>query len=187
MRDLTNTAEAPVTDGEQPDFDAWEDPDQLFEGTSTKERMLDVIVQVREPTTVATIAERAACDTETARNYLRWFADLGLVQVHPGRPARYERNESFLRWRRIEQVRTRYTEEEIVAELQAVMNDIREYRDRFGTDTAGAVSLQMASEGTTVEDAWEALSEWHTLERRADILDAARRDPFTPRGNPVDA
>jgi len=182
MRDLTDTSDAPDSDGEAPDFDAWEDPEQLFEGQSTKERMLDVIMQLRDPTKVATIAERAGCDTETARNYLEWFADLGLVQKHTGRPARYERNESFLRWRRIEQIRQQYSDEEIVDELREVMDGIQAYQDQFGVEASGQVSLQEASKETTVEDAWEALSEWQTLEQRADLLDAARRDAYTARG-----
>jgi len=181
MRDLTETSDAPDPDGDAPDFDAWDDPEQLFEGQSTKERMLDVIMQLRDPTKVAAIAERAGCDTETARNYLEWFADLGLVRTYTGRPARYERNESFLRWRRIEQIRQQYSDEEIVDELQDVMNGILAYQDRFGVETSGQVSLQEASKETTVEDAWEALSEWQTLEQRAELLDAAQREAYTAR------
>jgi hypothetical protein len=37
-------------------------------------RLLDVIIQVREPTTIAAVADRVGCDTETAREYLKWFA-----------------------------------------------------------------------------------------------------------------
>lgn len=182
MRDLTDTSDAPEPNGNAPDFDAWGDPEQLFEGQSTKERMLDVIMQLRDPTKVATIAERAGCDTETARNYLEWFADLGLVQKQTGRPVRYKRNESFLRWRRIEQIRNRYSDEEIVDELREVMEAIQAYQDRFGVEDSGQVSLKEASEETTVEDAWEALSEWQTLEQRADLLDAARGDAYPSRG-----
>lgn len=182
MRDLTDTSDAPTPDGDVPDFDTWEDPEQLFEGQSTKERMLDVVMQVREPTKVATIAERAGCDTETARDYLGWFAGLGLVRKHTGRPVRYERNESFLRWRRIERIREEYSEEDIVDELQTVMDTIQEYRDQFETESPDQVSLKTASTDTTIEDTWKALSEWQTLERRADLLDAARRNLDTARG-----
>lgn len=184
MKDLTETPEVTDAAGDTPDFDDWDDATQLFEGESTKERMLDVIVQLREPTKVATIAERADCDTETARNYLGWFADLGLVREQPGRPARYERNESFLRWRRVDRIRTRYSDEEIVDEIQAVMDTIQEYQDRFDVDASNQVSLTEASTETTVEDAWEALSQWQTLERRADVLDAALRDTATARRHP---
>lgn len=187
MRDLTDTSDVPDSVGDAPDFDAWEAPEQLFEGQSTKERMLDVIMQLRDPTKVAVIAERAGCDTETARTYLEWFADLGIVRTYAGRPVRYERNESFLRWRRIEQIRQQYSDEEIVDELQEVLDGIQAYQDRFGVETSEQVSLQEASKETTVEDAWDALSEWQTLEQRADLLDAARRDAYTARGVPSNA
>lgn len=188
MDDLTDTSNVPekggetAVDGEKPDFEDWEDPEQLFGGQSTRERMMDVVVQLHEPTKVSIVAERAGCDTETARNYLSWFADLGLVREHGGRPVRYERNESFLRWRRVERIREQYSEEEIVNELGEVLQAIEEYRDQFGADTPGQVSLKEASRDTTVEDAWEALSEWQTLERRAELLDEARRDAYSTSG-----
>lgn len=177
MRDLTASTNASNASEEPPDFEAWKDPADLFEGASIKERMLDVIVQVREPTKVSTIADRVDCDVETARNYLNWFTDLGLVRKHTGRPVRYERNESFLRWRRIEQIRTQYADNEIVDELQSVMGEIQEYQDRFGAEAPEHVSLKKAGADSSVADVWEALSEWQTLERRAELLDAARLPP----------
>lgn len=176
MRDLTTSTNPSQAKGGPPDFDAWADPAELFEGKSIKERMLDVIVQIREPTKVSTIAERVRCDVETARNYLQWFADLGLVRKHTGRPVRYERNESFLRWRQIEQIRTQYSDNEIVDELQSVMDAIQEYKARFGAEAPADVSLREANDDSSVEEVWEALSEWQTLERRAELLDAARRE-----------
>lgn len=188
MRDLTDSSDVPESGDEAPDFDSWKDPEQLFEGQSTKERMLDVVMQLRDPTKVATVAERAGCDTETARNYLEWFAELGLVQKQTGRPVRYERNESFLRWRRIERIRNQYSDKGIVNELQKVMDAIQEYQDQFGVEDPDQVSLKEVSKETTVEDAWEALSEWQTLERRADMLDAARRDANpSRRGSSINA
>lgn len=188
MRDLTTLTKDPKGSGDPPDFEEWEDPTALFEGTSIKERMLDVIVQVREPAKVSTIADRVGCDVETARNYLQWFTDLGLVRKHTGRPVRYERNESFLRWRRIEQIRTQYADNEIVDELQSVMDAIQEYQDRFEVEAPAQVSLSEKSNDASVAEVWEALSEWETLERRAELLDAARRKSASSHGmNSVNA
>jgi hypothetical protein len=36
----------------------------------------------------------------------------------------------------------------------------------------------------STEDAWEALSEWQTLEQRAALLDVARRDEPASDGTP---
>ena len=170
-------------DEEPPNFDNWDSPDEVLKGGSTRERMLDVIIQLREPAKVSTIADRAGCDTETARNYLEWFASMGMVREHPGRPVRYERNDSYLRWRRIEQIREQYSEEEIIAELKETLEALKKYREQFDAEDPSGVSLVDASRESTVEEAWDALSDWKTLEQRAELLDAARRDESASSGN----
>lgn len=140
-------------------------------------------MQTREPTKVAVIADRADCDTETAREYLEWFTSMGIVREHAGRPVRYERNESYLFWRRVEQIREAYSEEEIVSELTDTVEAIAEYREQFDAKEPGDVSLVEASRDGVIEDAWEALSTWKTLERRAEVLDRARQDENPYRGS----
>lgn len=176
MTDLTKIPDIREPDEEPPEFGGWEDPDQLLEGDTIRERMVDVILQLREPTKVATIAERAECDTETAREYLQWFAEMGMVREHPGRPVNYSRNASYLRWRRIEHIREEYSEEEIVEELTKTVDTLQEYRERFAVKSPDGVSLIDPDRDATVEELWETVSEWKTLERRADVLDAARRE-----------
>ncbi len=136
--------------------------------------MLDVVLQLREPTKVSTIADSADCDTEAARDYLEWFVSMGMVREITGRPVRYVRNNSYLRWRRIEQIRNQYSEGEIVEEVSKTLEAAQEYRKQFDADSPGRVSL-VNREGQ-VEEVWETLSEWKTLEQRAALLDVARRD-----------
>lgn len=167
---------------ESPDFSEWESPQSVVKGGPIRERLLDVIMQVREPTKVAVIAECADCDTETAREYLEWFASMGIVREHAGRPVRYERNESYLFWRRVEQIREEYSEDEIVEELTQTIEAIEAYQERFGTDSPGDVSLLEASRGGSVEDIWETVADWKTLEHRAKLLDAARQDEYVSGG-----
>ncbi|NHN60099.1 MULTISPECIES: hypothetical protein [Halorussus] len=182
--DLTDTpGDVRDTDEEPPDFDEWADPEEVLEGGSTRERMLDVVLQLREPTKVSTIADRADCDTETARDYLEWFASMGMVREIVGRPVRYVRNDSYLRWRRVEQIRNQYSEEEIVEELAETIEAAREYREQFDANSPNQVSLVDTNRDGEVEEVWEALSEWKTLEQRAALLDAARRDEYTPGGD----
>lgn len=175
--DMTDTPDG-VRDADEdpPDFDEWNDPEEVLKGGSTRERMLDVIMQLREPVKVSTIADRAGCDTETARDYLEWFASMGMVREIAGRPVRYARNDSYLRWRRVEQIREQYSDEEIVEALTETLETVEEYRERFDADSPGEVSLVDTSRETAVEEAWEALTDWKTLARRAALLDAARRD-----------
>jgi len=171
------------TDGEPPALDELETPESLLEGGPVRERLYDVVLQLREPTTVATVADRADCDTGTARDYFEWFAEMGMVTEHPGRPVRYERNGSYFRWRRVNRIREQYSDEEIVDRLEGVLDSIETYRERFEAEAPDEVSLVEASRSMPTEDAWEALSEWETLARRAELLDAARREP-TATGGP---
>lgn len=181
--DLTETPDdLPSTDEAPPDFSVWESPDTVLKGGPIRERLLDVILQFREPTKVATIAERADCDTETAREYLEWFASMGIVREHSGRPVRYDRNESYLFWRRVEAVRQAYTEDQIVDELSEVLSAIEDFQGRFDATSPDAVSLVETSDGEPIDDVWEALSEWQTLEQRAKVLDAARQGDGTSSG-----
>ncbi|WP_273836248.1 hypothetical protein [Halococcus sp. PRR34] len=167
-----------------PEFDAWEDPEALVTDQPIRDRMLDVVYQLREPTPVAAIADRVNCDTETARDYLEWFAEAGIVREHPGRPVRYESNRSYLRWRRIERIRTQYTDEEIVAELEAVLGELEDYREQFEVTDPDEVSLLETADANDVEETWKILSEWKTAQKRAELLDAARRDEPPVGGTP---
>lgn len=182
--DVTNIPEnVRDTDEEPPDFTAWDAPGEVLTGGSTRERMLDVIVQLHDPAKVSTIAARVECDTETARDYLEWFESMGMVREIAGRPVMYERNDSYLRWRRVERIREQYSEEAIVEALSATMETITEYRERFDAESPDAVSLVNADHGDSVEEVWEALSDWKTLAERAALLDAARRDETLSSGS----
>jgi predicted ArsR family transcriptional regulator len=174
-----------------PDLDAFESSDSLLKGGSIRERLLDVVIGLRTPTKVSTIAERADCDTETARDYLEWFDEMGMVQRHDGRPVRYERNDAYFQWRRIDRIREEYFEQEIVDALDDTLEQIEDYRTQFDATHPDEVSLVNATQeqNLSTEAAWEALSEWETLEQRAALLDAARRNnPVSgSKPGPVDA
>ena len=173
LTDIPNNA----YDGDEspPDRSAFESPDSLLGEGPIRERLLDTVTAIRTPTKVAPIADRADCDTETARDYLAWFAEMGIVRRYDGRPVRYERNDAYFEWRRINRIRENYSEAEIVEMLSDALDEIDAYRDRFDADSPDEVSLVDASKTTSTETAWESLSEWETLERRAALLDAARR------------
>ncbi|MFT4920874.1 MAG: hypothetical protein ACI8XM_000065 [Haloarculaceae archaeon] len=166
----------PGEDEDHPGFDAWESPEELLKDGPTRERVLDVVMQLREPTKVSTIAERADCDTETARDYLEWFTEMAIVHEQSGRPVRYHRSESYLQWRRVERIREQYSETEIVDRLKDTLDAVQEYRDRFDAEYPDEVSMAKLSRDSEVEEIWKAVSNWKTLEERAALLDAARRD-----------
>ena len=190
--DLTDIPNEAYGDGEsRPDLDELASPDSLFTSGPIRERLLDVVVGLRTPTKVSTIAEQATCDTETARDYLEWFDEMGMVHRHDGRPVRYERNTAYFQWRRIDRVRKAYSDQEIVDALTGTIDEIEAHRTRFDAQHPDNVSIVDATreQELSTEAVWEALSEWETLERRAALLDAARRNgPVSGRKpGPVDA
>ncbi len=175
--DITDIPDNPYAGDESPpDIDELESPESLLKGGPIRERLLDIVTGLRTPTKVSAIADLADCDTETARDYLEWFDEMGLVHRHDGRPVRYERNDAYLQWRRIDRIHENYSEQDIVKALSDTIDRTEDYREQFDADHPNEVSLLEASQDMPTEDAWEALSEWETLERRATLLDAARRD-----------
>lgn len=50
MTDLTDTTDIREPDEEPPDFTEWGDPEELLKDQPIRERMLDVIFQLRDPT-----------------------------------------------------------------------------------------------------------------------------------------
>jgi predicted ArsR family transcriptional regulator len=175
--DITDIPDdAHAGDESPPDLDELESPDSLFKSGPIRERLLDIVTGLRTPTKVSDIADLADCDTETARNYLEWFDEMGMVHRHDGRPVRYKRNDAYFQWRRIDRIRDEYTDQEIVEALSDAIEQIEAYRDQFDADDPDDVSLVEASRDMSTEDAWEALSGWETLERRAALLDAALHD-----------
>jgi len=182
--DLTDVPEA-AYDGDEapPDLDELESPEALLGDGPIRERLLDVVVGLRTPTKVSEVAAVADCDPETARDYLEWFDEMGMVHRHDGRPVRYERNDAYFQWRRVDRIREAYSERAIAEALAETLDRIDEYRARFDADDPDEVSLVEVSRDVPTEDAWEALSEWETLERRAVLLDAARRDVPTSGGS----
>lgn len=167
---------------EPPDFDELEPPEATLKDLPIRERLLDVVLQLRSPTKVAEIADRADCDAGTAREYLDWFSTLGIVREFEGRPTQYQRNDAYLKWRRVERIRQEHSDDEIVDELSSVLDTLAEYRERFGTDDPDAVSLIEESRERPTEEVWSDLVTWKTLERRAELLDAARRNEHDPSG-----
>ena len=92
----------------------------FFRGDDVEQRVYGTILRTREPATASVIAERVDCDPKTARKYLRWFADLGIVTRHDGYPTTYERNDAYFEWRRINHLAAEHS----VDELQECLREL---------------------------------------------------------------
>ncbi len=122
-----------MTDGARDD-----DPppfDSSFEDEDTKQRVYGAVLHARDPMTAAEIAELADCSVESARTHLSFYADLGIVVRHDGRPVRYERNDDYFEWRRVNELARENTVEELQASVSELTEGIEEYRNEYDTES----------------------------------------------------
>ncbi|WP_254544981.1 helix-turn-helix domain-containing protein [Halomarina pelagica] len=152
--------------------------EDAFRGDDVEQRVYGTILQTREPTTASTIADRVGCDPKTARKYLGWFAELGIVTHHDGHPATYERNDAYFEWRRINQLAAEHSVEDLQQRVQELTTHITEYEDRYDAAMPAAVDAVAAAEGSddwTIDDVYSDLGDWATAREERERYERARQ------------
>lgn len=172
---------------EPPDFDALDDPADIVRGGRTRDQIYTTVLQVTEPATVAEIAERAGPGPDATREYLRWFADIGLVRRTDATPERYVVNRAFLRWRRAHRLSEAYDEPELVGRLQDVIEEIDTYRETYDAESPSEIVVASVADrrNEPVADVWREVSAWETARERRHVLELAlhmRRSAGQPAG-----
>lgn len=164
-----------MTGREPPGDDLAEEWREELAGRSTRERVYEVALGLSEPTRVAVVAERADVSAETAREYLSWFAEIGMLTRESASPATYSRNESYFDWRRVQRLQSRPLAE-LREELADLQETVREFRQRYGAESPGAVDALAHADHGDLESVWDDLQEWRTARRRIEDLERARRE-----------
>jgi hypothetical protein len=174
MTDVDSPRKAPDEET-PPDFGDWEDPTKVVSGERTRDDFLDVALQLREATPISEVAERADRGKDAAREYMRFFAELGIVEQVTETPEQYRVNRDYLRWRRIQRVKQKHTPDEIAEMLSKTTDKIEEYQRKFGVDSPDRISVvEYAEENDLdIEDVWRRVSRWKTEINRRRILDEA--------------
>jgi hypothetical protein len=147
---------------------------EQHQGESTRDRVYAVALQLYEPTRVREIAERADISKETARDYLQWFAELGVLDQVAESPDTFERNEGYFEWRRIQHLQAQ-SEDELLDQLEALTRKEREFRERFDASIPEEVDALDYADYAELEVVWMDLQEWRTVRRRIRELEQARR------------
>ncbi|AGB14953.1 Sugar-specific transcriptional regulator TrmB [Halovivax ruber XH-70] len=145
--------------------------EDAFGGDDVEQRVYGTILQTRNPTAANEIAEGADCDPKTARKYLRWFTELGIVTRHDGRPVTYERNDTYFEWRRIDRLATDHSVDALQQRVRELTARIDAYEDVYDASTPAAVDAVAAAEASddrTIDDVYSDLGDWKTAreERR---------------------
>lgn len=148
--------------------------DRPFEDEDTKQRVYGAVLHARDPMTAAEIAERADCSEESARTHLAFYTDLGIVIHHDGRPARYERNDDYFEWRRMNELAQEHTVDELRARVSELTDKIEAYRDEFDADSPADVSV-LKYDAEEVDDIYAELGEWATAIEERRLHERARQ------------
>ncbi len=165
----------PVTDPpEAPDLvDEWE---ATLDARSSRDRVYETAIQLTAPTSVRLVAERADCAKETARRHLDWLAEIGILTKVTTDPATYTRNEAYFAWKRVHDLRTRHSDEELRTKLTGLTSELGAFQDRYeATHPEDVDALEHVDDVGDVEAVWMELSEWESIRRRIRELDRARR------------
>jgi DNA-binding transcriptional regulator GbsR (MarR family) len=148
--------------------------DRPFDGEDTKQRVYGAVLHAREPMTAAEIAERADCSEESARTHLSFYADLGIVIHHEGRPARYERNDDYFEWRRVNELANVHTVEELQARVSDLTDQIEAYREEYDADSPSDVDV-LEYDAERVDDVYADLGDWATAIEERRLHERARQ------------
>jgi predicted transcriptional regulator len=152
--------------------------EDVFRGDDVEQRIYGTVLQTREPATASTIAERADCDPKTARKYLEWFTDLGIVTRHDGHSPTYERNDAYFEWRRVNQLAADHSVDELQERVRELTTRITDYEDAYDAATPAAidaVAVAEAGDERTIDEVYRDLSDWATAREERDRYERARQ------------
>lgn len=148
---------------------------EVTDRQSTRERVYAVALQLYEPTPVREAADRADVSPETAREYLRWFDEIGIVEGVGESPETFVRNEAYFRWRRVQRLRD-LPAEELERRLERLTEREREYRRTYDATHPDDVDALDHADYDDVESVWQDVSAWQTVRRRIRELERARQE-----------
>lgn len=158
-----------------------------FDDADVERRIYGTVLQTREPTAASAIAEATDCDPKTARKYLDWFAELGVVTERDGHPTTYERNDAYFEWRRINRLSASHSTDELAQRVDDLTRRIEGYEREYGASSPGDVDAIDAAEerpDATIDEVYADLGDWETALAERRQFERARQQRS---GNPETA
>ena len=146
--------------------DRWQDERTTFQ------RVYDVLVGSQSFLTAQEFADRAACSETAARNALEQLAEMGVAERRDGRPARYRRNDSYFRWKRVESLAREHSPDELQDRLDDLIAEDKAFQEEYGISAPDAASTAdlPVDDHDALQERWEDLSEWRTVRRDIKLL-----------------
>lgn len=145
------------------------------EERTTFQRVYDVVTGTTEFATAKEIGERADCSADGARTALSQLVEMGIAERRGDRPVEYRRNESYLRWKRIETLAREHSAAELREELDGLLEEDESFQERFEAPDPGAISPAAFEppDHETIHDRWDALTRWRSVREDIAVLQRA--------------
>lgn len=142
------------------------------EDRTTFQRVYDVLVGSRAFLTAQEFAERAGCSETGAREALDQLSEMGIAERQEGRPASYRRNDSYLRWKRIESLAREHSPEELRERVDELIAEDEAFQEQYGVPDLDAVATAdlPVDDHDALHERWADLSEWRTVRRDIRVL-----------------
>lgn len=161
-------------------------PERWVADRTTFQRVYDVIAGLTEPTAARQVAEWANCSENGAREALEQLVEMGIANRTDSRPALYRRNQSYFRWKRIEEMARGHDRRELRDRLEDLLEADQAYQDRYGVPDPDAVALDDAfDDHEALHDRWDDLTEWRTIRRDVTIVNRAIQRAESTVNGPV--
>lgn len=158
--------------GAPPDSDA---RTRWREERTTFQRVYDVIIGTTEYATAKIIGERADCSVDGARAALSQLVEMGIAEQRGNRPSEYRRNESYLRWKRIEALAREHSVAELREQVEALLEEDRAFQEQYNASDPDAISPEVFEgvDHDEVHAQWDALTRWRSVREDLDVLQRA--------------
>lgn len=140
--------------------------------TTALQRIQQVIKQTTTHKTAADLAEEALVSEPTARKHLETLVEIGTADtIEESGATRYARHEDRLLSRRIRELATEQSRDELIEHIHQMKDKLERFRTEY--DAASPEELATTLQADTPAEAWTAVSEWQTTERNLHITQAA--------------
>ena len=142
---------------------------------TTFQRVYDVLTGTSDYTPASAIATRAECSDDGARDALSQLVEMGIAEKRAGRPAEYRRNDSYFRWKRIEELAASHTVGELRSRIEELVSEDEAFQAQFGVPTPDAVPPATFGriDHDEMHDQWDAVSRWRSVRHDIELLQRA--------------
>jgi len=138
--------------------------------TTARQRVKEVLKETTTYSKVSTIAAQARVSEPTTRKYLRELIDEGVGSTEQdGRTTLYKRNQARLVDRRIEELRTTCSHQELIEGIQKMTELIETFRETYNVESPADLVTQLEAG----DEGWDDVGRWRSTRQNLAIAKAA--------------